>query len=377
MRILLSAFPAFGHLHPVVPLALAAQNAGHEVRLATGANVVAWARGCGLDAYAVGYREGEAVDIAERDHPGPASSDHIFTDVWVPAALDDMLDITTSWVPDLVVHEEEEYAGVLLAAMRGSRCVTQSWAAPARPEPSRRSAARALGPIWGRYLPGSAPRRVGERYLDACPPPLQTPDLADIARDARVIAVRPGLFDGPLAPRPEFLHDLARPAAYVTLGTVAVFSTPELLDRIAAALAPQFASVIVTSGPNPIEALGPQPANVHVVPYVAQSVVLANVDLVVSHAGAGGTVGALAHGLAHLMLPGRGQSQITLAEAVHRAGAGLRLADSERGPADIARAALRLSSESRFANAARAIRAQLDELPGPREVLAMLEPATW
>lgn len=188
--------------------------------------------------------------------------------------------LTAGWVPELVVHEEEEYAGVLLAALHGVPCVTQSWAAPARPAVARRFATSALAEIWQGYLPGSPPRRFGELYLDACPPPFQTADLDQIAQATGVVTVRPGTFDGPSSSPPDFLRDLPRPAVYVTLGTVAVFSTPALLARIVSAMAPRFASVIVTTGPNPIESLGHQPGNVHAVRYLAQSLILPRVDLV-------------------------------------------------------------------------------------------------
>lgn len=373
MRILFTSFPAYGHLHPVVPLALAAIRAGHEVRLASGPNLVEWSGRCGLDAHAIGLSEDDLAYVADRDFAGPARTGHMFTDVWVGAAMPDLLELTSSWRPDVVVHEEEEYAGVLLAAVLGVPCVTQSWSAPARPVDGQRFALEALAPVWQRFLPGVTPQRVGRLYLDACPPPFQTADLDEIARTARVVAVRPGLFDGPPAEPPQFLVDLQRPAAYLTLGTVSVFSTPELLQRIATALSPVVASVVLTTGPNSLDAVGTLPSNVAAVPYLAQSVVLPHVDLMVSHGGAGGTVGALVRGLPHLVIPGAGTSQQTIALAVQRLGLGLRLSEEQRGAQDIATAATKLLSEPRFATAAREVRRSLEALPGPDEQVGLLE----
>ena len=255
VRILFTSFPAFGHLHPMMPLALAARDAGHEVRVATGSNLADWVRRCGLPVTSIGLSEDELAEVADRDHPGADRTLRMFTDVWVGRAIGDLLDASSRWTPDLVIHEEEEYAGPLLACLLGIPCVTQSWAAPARPAAGRAAAVNALTPLWDRYAPGRAPRRVGDLYLDACPPALQSADLGDIARSTPVFAVRPSLFDGPPSPPPAFLTDLPRPAVYVTLGTVAVFSEPGLLSRISTALSARFASVLVTTGPNPVSAL--------------------------------------------------------------------------------------------------------------------------
>ena len=37
MRVVFASLPAFGHLYPLLPLALACRDAGHEVTVATGA----------------------------------------------------------------------------------------------------------------------------------------------------------------------------------------------------------------------------------------------------------------------------------------------------------------------------------------------------
>jgi UDP:flavonoid glycosyltransferase YjiC (YdhE family) len=372
VRILFTTFPALGHLHPLLPLALAAQNAGHEVRLATGADLVPWAGRCGVDAYEVGPGSDEVHEIAARDFAGRSVTAHMFTQVWPSAAIAGLVDLTSSWRPDLVIHEEQEYAGVLLAALLAVPCVTHSWSAPARPAKAAAAQRELLDPVWDRWLPGTPARRTGALYLDACPPPFQTEALAAIAGTTRVMIVRPGAFDGPPEAPPAWLDGMPRPAAYVTQGTVPEFSTPDLLRRIALALAPQFASVVVTSGPNPVESLGELPPNVRAVGYVAQSLVLPYVDLLVSHGGAGGTLGAVMHALPHLVLPGHGMSQITSAAAVARLGLGRQLGPDERDEAAIAAAARLLMDDPAYAAAAARVRDQLTALPGPDNVLAEL-----
>jgi UDP:flavonoid glycosyltransferase YjiC (YdhE family) len=372
VRILFTTFPGLGHLHPMLPLALAARDAGHEVRLGTGADLVRWAGRCGVDAYEIGPGTDEVHEIAARESPGRSQTAHMFTQVWPSAAVLGLVDLTSSWRPDLVIHEEQEYAGLLLAALLGVPCVTHSWSSPARPAKAAAAQRDLLDPLWDRWLPGTPARRTGELYLDACPPPFQTDALAAIARSTPVMTVRPGTFDGPPEPPPAWLEGMPRPAAYVTQGTVSVFSTPDLLRRIALALAPQFLSVVVTTGPNAVESLGDLPPNVMATTYVAQSMVLPNVDLLVSHGGAGGTLGAVMQALPHLVLPGGGMSQITSAAAVARLGLGEQLGPDERDEATIAAAARRLMDDPAYAAATARVRDELTALPGPDEVLAVL-----
>lgn len=284
MRILVTSFPAYGHLHPLLPLAQAAQALGHEVCVATGPDFIPWVRRCGLRAHAVGLAQAAALRVADQHYPGPQAADHLFADVWVRAALPGLRRLATTWRPDLVLHEEEEYAGPLLAALLGLRCVTHSWPAPARPPHARRTAERLLAAVWDAVLPGAAPRTTGALYLDACPAALQTAALALVPH---VVPVRAVLCDGPSRPPPAWLATLAHPAAYLTLGTVPVFSTPQLLGALVAAVSPLLAGLVVTTGPNPVAALGPLPAHVQAARYVPQSQVLSHVDLVISHGGAG------------------------------------------------------------------------------------------
>jgi UDP:flavonoid glycosyltransferase YjiC (YdhE family) len=375
MRLLFTSFPAKGHFHPMAPLAKAAQAAGHEVRVASGPDLAAWAGQCGFDAVEVGLTQLDATRQAQHQF-GDAWQAHLFTDVWVRSALPGLLEICAVWRPDVVTHEEEEYAAPLLADLLGLRCVTHSWHAPARPREGRDEAVALLAQVWAEHAPQSDVRRVGELYLDACPPPMQTEQIIEIAvadGGPDVVRVRPVPFDGAGTGRPPaWLAALPRPAVYVTLGTVAVFSTPALLRTVVDAVSPLAAAVVVTTGPNPVGSLGRLPQNVHAEPYLPQSLVLGHVDLVVSQGGAGGTLGAIEHGLPHLMLPGDSQSQQSAAAAIDALGAGRALGRSDRDVPNIRSAASELLGDPSCRSAAAAIRAQLQTLPGPDEVVVLV-----
>jgi UDP:flavonoid glycosyltransferase YjiC (YdhE family) len=82
-------------------------------------------------------------------------------------------------------------------------------------------------------------------------------------------------------------------------------------------------NVVTTVGPGVDPAdLGTQPANVLVLPYLGQAVLLPHCDAVISHAGAGTMLGALCFGLPQLCLP-QGTDQPHNTAALIRTGAGL------------------------------------------------------
>jgi len=100
--------------------------------------------------------------------------------------------------------------------------------------------------------------------------------------------------------------------------------------------------------------------------------VLPHVDLVVSHGGAGTTLGAIEAGLPHLLLPFESQSQVGSAAALERLGAGITLAPDDRSSGRIAAAARQLLEDPRHRVASMAVRASLDELPDPSSVVRRL-----
>jgi UDP:flavonoid glycosyltransferase YjiC (YdhE family) len=110
VRILATSFPAYGHFHPLAPLALAAQDAGHEVRLATGPDCVAGVERRGLAAFPIGMAQEDAVRAAEHRYAAEHAAAHLFTSMWVPAAQADLRRLASAWRPDLVLHEEDEPA---------------------------------------------------------------------------------------------------------------------------------------------------------------------------------------------------------------------------------------------------------------------------
>ena len=97
--------------------------------------------------------------------------------------------------------------------------------------------------------------------------------------------------------------DAEPPTVYVTLGTVFGVESGDLFARALAALRELPVRAIVTVGADvdPAE-LGAPPPNVRVERFVPQAEILPRCRLVVSHAGSGSVLGALAYGLPMLLL---------------------------------------------------------------------------
>ncbi len=280
----------------------------------------------------------------------------------------DLVPRAVAWKPDLVIHEEMELAGAVAAAVTGAR-----------------HAIHALGVmlprwVWDGMAPIVAelarPARAdvfGASYLRISPPSLPAP-AADQWPDVRLL--RPA-FGRPAAGErlsdelAAFLAAGDDPVVHLTLGTV-FHESPGVLETALAGLRRLAIRVVVTTGPGVDPAsLGPQPANVLVVPYVPHALLLPSCALVVSHAGAGIMFGALAHGLPQLLLP-QGADQPANAAACVDAGVADALSPGEVTKSSVADAAARLLADPAVARRAVAIGDELAVMPGPDEVLREL-----
>jgi UDP:flavonoid glycosyltransferase YjiC (YdhE family) len=359
MRILFTACPFFGHVNTVLPLALAAQRAGHDVVVATGADLAAHVERRGLGTWPIGPTSAEAGT--------PSSPAHFFRTAAQRAA--DLLPLAAAWRPDLVVSEELELAGAIAATRSGTRYVVHGLGISAAGDVAAIAAGiDELGRRWG--VPGLAGVHRGADYLSICPPSLQPPTASE--RTARLL--RPGLGEPAPGERlPEALAALPHEqTVHLTLGTVFHRRRPGVLEAAIAGLGELPANLVVTVGPDvDPDRFGPQPAHVVVERYIPHALLLPRCDLIVSQGGAGILFGALAHGLPQLVLP-QGADQFANGEAARRAGFALVLDGAAVTPPAITEAADRLLGDPRYAAAADAVRKEIDAMPRADDVVASL-----
>jgi UDP:flavonoid glycosyltransferase YjiC (YdhE family) len=378
VRILVTAGPSFGHVNPVLPVALAARRAGHDVVVATGAELVAHVREFGLPVWQVGPSRAENDAAFRAAHPNvdalspsrrmQTAITALFTEPAAPRAAD-LLDRTRTWRPDVVVHELSEPAGAVVAARTGARHVVQGLGLPV----SRPLWDATFGPGFARLcasfdVPELTERLFDATYLDIWPASLRpvAPAWAD-ARPLRPVGGQAAAAAEWDAGRLDALpHERT---VHLTLGTI--FSdAPGVLDTALTALRELPVNLVVTVGPqgDPTR-FGPQPPHVLVERYVPHDLLLPRCALLVGHGGAGITLAGLAHGLPQLVLP-QGLDQFVNADLCVRAGAALVVRPDELSRGTVGDAAEQLLDDPGFGDVARRVSVEIAAMPAADEVLA-------
>ena len=371
-RALFTSGPEYGHVLPMLPLIRAAERAGHDVRVASGPELVGPLAARGLDVHAVGATFAEAWTAHEEVWADPGLTEEqkmmggVVALFGTPALarLHDLLAMSQEWRPDLVIHEVLEAAGPLVAHRLGVPGVVHG-----------------IGPMFPFYAdlitaagaaigePGLWAQLSTERALDLCPPSLQ-PDPPRPWPQA--VAVRPSA--GERRPLPPDLADALasdRPVAYFTLGTVKNADTSDFTTGLRA-LAGYDGTVVATTGRRlDREELGPIPANAVVAEFVPQAVLLERADLLVSHSGSGTMLGGLVHGVPQVALP-RGTDQPDNAALLVRAGAGLLVGPEDYAVESIAAAVAAVTHDPRFRAAAERVRDEIAAMPDAETAWAAL-----
>jgi UDP:flavonoid glycosyltransferase YjiC (YdhE family) len=369
-----------GVVLPLLPIAGALRERGHEVLLAVGPDVQARVEDAGFDATVVGPPAMEAVmqafgdpAVAGSEAGGPVFAAAMFASVFAPALLPELQRIADGFGADAVVHPPVEMASPIVAVERGIPSVTYGFGQVLPVEMVQASAER-VAPLWeaaglvadpnaGVYL---------DCYLDPCPPSMRLGDPAP----ARVVqALRPEIAGGSDDALPAEIAALgARPVLYVSLGTVPIFNQLTTFNVLLEAVAAEDIDIVVTIGANnDPAALDELPANVHVHQWLPLRPLLDRCDAVVCHGGSGTTLAALHAGLALVLVP-QGADQFENALACERAGTARVLR-----PADVGSSAVRdavvavMATGSPERQAAQAVADEIAAMPTPLEATAVIE----
>ena len=380
MRILFGTNPAIGHVLPLVPLALAARAAGHDVAVIGGSSIRPFVEGHGLRLVPVGPADlptvMEAIRVEELPL-GPRRAYRVWTegfaDMLARPLAQGTLDLAREWRPDLVVHEDSEQ-GTWIAAERLGIPHVALQATAWRGTMARASRAHSNGV---RESIGLAPdpelaswHRYG--FLATRPPSLVDPEdpLPATATPLRQVALEES---GPASGDVPELAAGGPPRILATLGTVHGPRRTALLLALLDGLERVDAEVVVALGPGVDPAgLGPRRDGIHLVEFVPFARVLPTIDLVVCHAGSGTMLAALGAGRPMVMLP-LAADQPQNAEACARAGVAL-VVEPGGWTADGIRSAVELAlATPSLAAAARRLEGEIEAMPGPEEVLPRLE----
>ena len=285
MRVLLTTQPAYGHFHPMVPFAAALQDAGHDVRFATGARFCEVVRAAGFDCDPAGmdWLEADKSGMPQHLKPSPGCTiEEYFTQQFVtataaPLARDVVL-LAQVWTPSVIVRERTEFGGAIGAEALGipaaavqvgsSNLFTPALSRTIEPAYNRARAEFALGPDT------NLAALETQMVFSSAPPQLH--DVA-IPLPPNLASFRPSVLDRAHHDElPDWARGLGvkRPLVYATLGTV--FNNPAFelpfFPAVMTGLEDEDVDVVITVGPNvDPNTLGPAPQNVHVTVRVTKS----------------------------------------------------------------------------------------------------------
>ena len=369
MKIVFAALPAYGHVYPLVPLALACADAGHEVVFACGDPFVGRLPLPTVHGLPPGFCLADAEAEVKATHPGLRFPDDLttfatafFGEVSARHAAAQLEPALLRIDPDLVVYEGMDVAAPVVAHRLGIPAIAFGLGLyhPILPD-LHRKAAETLGAATNLW--------PADGYLDPMPPALQR-GRADAVPGR--IPIRPVAWAEQVGDVRKWLGRAAgRPRVYVTLGTVS-FGAVGVLRNVVEALAERPVAALVAVGPEgDVGSLGPLPSNVHAERFVPQHRVWPLVDLAIQHGGAGTTLGAAAAGLPQLLLP-QGADHFVNAEALTAAGAGCWLLPGEQDAERIGAAVDTLLADGPQRAAAAVVADEIAALPDPARVVATL-----
>ena len=389
MRVLFTVQPSVGHLHPLVPVANALAEAGHQVAVCSARSFAPEVERLGLEHIEAG------LDWLTADHgtwtafppmppPGPEFAGFVvtvFADVTTQHMVPDLLRIAQDWRPDLIVREHFEHGGCLAAESLGIPHVSiggNAYSAIDSPEV--------------RYFPGnrlmlSEPMARHRFRLGLVPDP-------DVRMPFRYlhIAFTPPSWDGGDATRPpnlrHFRHESTlrrgarlpewaeglgrRPTVFASLGTV-FNTTPGVLEAIVEALAGEALDLIVAVGHDAdASRFGTPPDNVRLEPYVDQPLLLERCDAFVTHGGFNSVKEAAILGVPMVVLPITADQPYSAARCV-ALGIGRAIGPKDRSSRAIRAAVREVLENPTYRNKAGLFRAEMRALPGREALVSALE----
>ena len=395
MRVLFASWAQTGHYQPLVPLGWALRAAGHEVAVLTNPSFVPTVAGSGLTAVPVGpdinvtreLRERfaavsatqvttQTTPAAGRERAGERARDLPHNQMGrvtmssvlegCLAMLDDALEFTACWGPDLVVFEPTGFLGPALATLRRLPSARVLWA-PDYTVGMQAVTNRLFGAEFERFGLVDVDL-TGTVTLDPCPPRMQVRD--DVRR-------QPMRYIGYPGPRPPAPHTLTvrgdRPRVGVTWGTTThnlrlhdSYLAPDMLQ----ALSRLDADIVLAVDAAELPEFGRLPPNViHAGPVPLRDVLPA-CDAVVHQAGGGTMMTSVIAGPPQLVVPSLDDTTFN-AECLAATGAGIHLkpgTDAE----EILRCTELLLTDLAYGEQAGRLRAEAVAMPSPSDVVPVL-----
>lgn len=383
MRVLFTCLPATGHLHPLVPIARALADAGHQVAFATHASMAPLVDRAGFQHVPAGISVtspeagavlGKMMTLPQSDQPVYAAR-HLFAELLAPAMAADLTGVLDQWPADVLVRDSTELGGSIVAESRGLPHAAVSAVAVGIYQRVLDTIVEPVNALRAAHgLPPDPELATLDRYLTLHPFP---PGFLDptVRRSARTTHfIRPDPFDqSGDETLPAWVDELAdQPTVYATLGT-AFNGMTDVFTAFLAGLRNEPLNLILTVGRDQDPAqLGPQPPNVHVERYIPQSLLLPFCDVVLTHGGSGTMMAALTNGLPLVMVP-ISADQPDNADRCAELGVGRPVELEQLSPRTIRRAVRSVLGDPAYRQRALRLRDEIRAMPGPEHAVRLLE----
>jgi MGT family glycosyltransferase len=382
MRILFTSLPASGHVNPLVPLAVALRDAGHDVAFAVSPSRCAGLERAGLRAQPAGINEDDPR-IVQRIKTGRALNGlkppwvikEIFIGIYAELMLADLGGIMDRWRPDVVISDVAEYAAWIAAELRGIP-----------------RAMVLFGFYFGFHLmevQGLASTLMDFRRRSTLAPETWLASL----RAQPCLLFAPARYQFEKTPLPHNVH-LFRPCVfdqdgpegvpdwirsrgdhklvYATLGT-AFNREKGVLEAAIQAVRDEDLDLVVTVGRDrDPQSLGPVPANVHVERYIPQSLLLPHCDCVISHSGYNTVMATLCSGLPAVLAP-LGADQPFHAERCREMGVARVVSKSDLSRSRMRTAITGILGDPSYRARAQGLRSEIDRMPGLDKAVNLVE----
>jgi len=376
VRILFTFVGGTGHYEPLVPIAKAAAAAGHSITVGCRPSMLALVQADGFKVFGIGPDVADQLEVTPLLNADPEREDRILRDGFARDTArrraKDILALCADVRPDIVVSDEVDY-GALIAAehlnLPYATVLVLASGSFARPE----LVADPLNEVRAEFgLRPDPDLAMLSRYLVVAPFPPSFRDprfpLPATAYPIRHHSLEPSRGDSPRSPRPA-----ERPTVYFTLGTIFNMESGDLFARVLAGLSDLPVNVIATTGRQLDPSLfGPPPQNIRIERFIPQADILPSCDLVISHAGSGSVIGALAHGLPSVLLP-MGADQPHNADRCEKLGVAKVLDPVRVTSREIHDTVEAVLADPLFRQRARAMRDEIATLPHPSTVVPLLE----
>ena len=377
MRVLFTTLPLVGHFNSMLPVARATAAAGHDVAICCARLFADQIAAVGLQHLPAGADEW-ALWTADAPPLGDPRrvlfmQRRVFGERAPLRMMPDLLGHADAWRPDVIVRENGEWAGCLVAEKLGLPHASIGSGSMSGRDDRRSLFAEVMSVRRSELgLPADPEVHMMFRYLHLAftPPGWE----GDHARPATAHHIR---YDNPARPgetRPSWLDEPRdHPLVLASLGTL-MNDLPGLFEAIVEAVAGEPIEVVAAIGrdQDPARFGTPPPANVRIEQFVPQIQVLAECELFVTHGGFNSTKEALRLGIPLVVTPISGDQPFT-AERVEALGLGRAVLPDERDPETIRSRVREVLAEPRYRAHAQAFSAEMQALPPMEHAVELLE----